>query len=218
MLGCGTRLALALVVRIGATVEGILPAGTMRGGKPTGRPTVTDAGGISMGASLGASRAADEQQLDRIEQHSEHVRGTTDRAPEPVRIEPVQQPDSGAGRGSDTGIIGGTDVGERRDKQDGIRTDKPDQTAPAARGFGKSGQTGQAAVQGVELGRENQIGTNTADAYASQNNLNTSNLLAALNYAFTSLGSSATGTSSGSSSQWGVSGGIAGGNPAYFGK
>ncbi len=77
----------------------------------------------------------------------------------------------------------------------------------AARGFGKSGQTGQATLQG-ELGRESQIGTNTANAYASQNNLNTSNLLAALNYAFTSLGSSATGTSSGSSSGTAEGGGL----------
>ena len=84
----------------------------------------------------------------------------------------------------------------------------------AARGFGKSGQTGQATLQG-ELGRESQIGTNTANAYAGQNNLNTSNLLAALNYAFTSLGSSATGQTSGSSSSWGVAGGVGGKVPGF---
>ena len=77
----------------------------------------------------------------------------------------------------------------------------------AARGFGKSGATGQAALQS-ELGRETQIGSNTADAYATQGTQNTQNLLAALNYAFTSLGSSASGASSGASSGTAFGGGV----------
>lgn len=75
----------------------------------------------------------------------------------------------------------------------------------ATRGFGASGQTGKATLQG-ELGRESQIGSNTSAAYTKQGNENSSNLLAALNYAFTSLGSGTTaqGQSSGSSTEYGV--------------
>jgi hypothetical protein len=69
----------------------------------------------------------------------------------------------------------------------------------AARGFGKSGSTGKATLEG-ELGREGQIGNNAATFAGQQNGLNQSNLLAALNYAFTQLGSTATGATSGSSS------------------
>lgn len=69
----------------------------------------------------------------------------------------------------------------------------------AQRGFGPSGQTGQATLQG-ELGREGAIGNEAATADAQQNSMNSTNLLAALNYAFTSLGSSSAGASSGTSS------------------
>lgn len=74
----------------------------------------------------------------------------------------------------------------------------------AQRGFGASGQTGEANLQG-ELGRESQVGSNTASAYADQGNQNSSNLLAALNYAFTSLGSSSDGAQQGSGFNWGAS-------------
>ncbi len=83
----------------------------------------------------------------------------------------------------------------------------------AQRGFGQSGQTGQAALQG-ELGRESQIGSEAATADASENSLNSNNLLAALNYAFTSLGSSASGASSGNTSGWGIGGGVSLGSSA----
>lgn len=84
----------------------------------------------------------------------------------------------------------------------------------AARGFGPSGKTGQATLQG-ELGREAGIGNEAGVAQGQQQNLNSSNLLAALNYAFTSLGSSSSGQSSGSGSSWGVGAGV-GGTPAQF--
>jgi hypothetical protein len=75
----------------------------------------------------------------------------------------------------------------------------------AARGFGPSGQTGQTTLQG-ELARESGIGAETGIAQQQQQNLNSTNLLAALNYAFTSLGSNLTGRSmgSGSGSNWGA--------------
>lgn len=80
----------------------------------------------------------------------------------------------------------------------------------AQRGFGKSGQTGKATLQG-ELGREAALGSNAATFAGQQQALNSNNLLAALNYAFTTLGQTATGTSTGQSSGWGqqVGGGIA---------
>lgn len=76
----------------------------------------------------------------------------------------------------------------------------------ASRGFGPSGQTGQATLQG-ELARESAQGANSANYAGMQSQLNSQNLLAALNYAFTSLGSSASGISTGKSSQWGTSAG-----------
>jgi hypothetical protein len=79
--------------------------------------------------------------------------------------------------------------------------------ALAARGFGPSGTTGKTTLQG-ELARESQIGNNANAATVQQQTLNQSNLLAALNYAFTSLGStggsSSSGYSSGSDSNWGA--------------
>jgi hypothetical protein len=79
----------------------------------------------------------------------------------------------------------------------------------AARGFGKSGQTGQAALQG-ELGRESQLAGNEANFAQVQQGVNSQNLLASLNYALTSMGLTASGASTGSSSGWGVAGGVAG--------
>jgi hypothetical protein len=79
----------------------------------------------------------------------------------------------------------------------------------AARGLGQSGQTGQATLQG-ELARESALGSNTAQYAGMQSQMNSQNLLAALNYAFTSLGSTASGTSTGKSSGWGVGGGVGG--------
>lgn len=77
----------------------------------------------------------------------------------------------------------------------------------AARGFGKSGETGKATLQG-ELGRQAALGNNEANFAGQQNTLNQANLLAALNYAFNSLGQSATGSTSGDSSGWGISAGV----------
>ena len=75
----------------------------------------------------------------------------------------------------------------------------------AGRGFGSSGQTGQADLQS-ELARESAQGANTANYAGQQNQMNSNNLLAALNYAFTSLGSS--GASFGSSSGSAFGGGL----------
>jgi hypothetical protein len=79
----------------------------------------------------------------------------------------------------------------------------------AQRGLGKSGQTGKVALEG-ELGREGELGTNAANFAGMQSQLNSQNLLAALNYAFSSLGSTAattgatsmTGNTSGSNFGW----------------
>jgi hypothetical protein len=84
----------------------------------------------------------------------------------------------------------------------------------AQRGFGKSGQTGKATLQG-ELGREAALGSNAATFAGQQQALNSQSLLAALNYAFTSLGQTAFGTSTGNSSQWGVSGGLKAAVPGF---
>jgi hypothetical protein len=84
----------------------------------------------------------------------------------------------------------------------------------AARGMGKSGQTGQTELQG-ELQRENAIGSNAATFAGQQQQLNSSNLLAALNYAFSALGSSSMGKTTGSGTSWGVSGGVSGGIPGF---
>jgi hypothetical protein len=83
----------------------------------------------------------------------------------------------------------------------------------AQRGFGKSGKTGQATLQG-ELGRQGALAGNAANFAGVQQNANSGNLLAALNYALTNLGMSTTasGSSTGNTSGWGIAGG------AGFGK
>jgi len=80
----------------------------------------------------------------------------------------------------------------------------------AARGFGPSGTTGQATLQG-ELNRESQVGSEAGIAQGQQQSLNSNNLLAALNYAFTSLGSTGTGATSGTSSGSNFGAQVAGG-------
>jgi hypothetical protein len=84
----------------------------------------------------------------------------------------------------------------------------------ASRGFGASGTTGQMDLQS-ELGRQSALGANAANFATVQQNANSGNLLAALNNAFTSLGttSAATGESTGSTSSWGVDAGAAVGVP-----
>ncbi len=111
-----------------------------------------------------------------------------------------------------------TAANDSTNKTAGGLTDRVNQFL-AARGFGKSGATGKAALQG-ELGRESQIGSNTAAAYGGQNSLNSTNLLAALNYAFTSLGQTdaASGTTSGSGSGWGIAGGVGMGAASKMGQ
>lgn len=78
----------------------------------------------------------------------------------------------------------------------------------ASRGFGKSGATGKAALQ-TELGRQSSLAGNEANYAGIQQGLNSQNLMAALNYAFTALGQTAAGTSTGKSSGFGIGGGIA---------
>lgn len=84
----------------------------------------------------------------------------------------------------------------------------------ASRGFGSSGTSGQMNLQ-EELGRQSALGANAANFAQVQQNANSTNLLAALNNAFTSLGTSsaATGSSSGKSSSWGVNAGAGFGVP-----
>jgi hypothetical protein len=98
-----------------------------------------------------------------------------------------------------------TQAADQINKTSGGLTDRVNKFL-AQRGFGKSGQTGKATLQG-ELGREAALGSNAATFAGQQQALNSQSLLAALNYAFTSLGQTAFGKSTGSSSQWGVSGG-----------
>ena len=86
--------------------------------------------------------------------------------------------------------------------------------ALAARGLGKSGMTGQSTLQN-ELAREAAQGANTASYAGMQDQMNSQNLLAALNYAFTSLGSSASGSSTGKSSQFGLNAGVAATVPGF---
>jgi hypothetical protein len=84
----------------------------------------------------------------------------------------------------------------------------------AARGFGKSGATGKAALSS-ELGRESDLGANEANFAQVQQTQNSSNLMAALQYAFQQLGltqdTSETGTTSGKSSGFQVGGGVSAG-------
>ncbi|HWE51409.1 MAG TPA: hypothetical protein VG273_16575 [Bryobacteraceae bacterium] len=95
----------------------------------------------------------------------------------------------------------------------------------AARGLGSSGQSGQATLQ-TELGRQSALANNLTSSASSSIDQQNQDLLAALNYAFTSTGlstagstfgtgttntsGSSSGTSSGSGSNWGanVSGAI----------
>ncbi len=76
----------------------------------------------------------------------------------------------------------------------------------AARGFGQSGESGKVTLAS-ELGRQSDLASNQANFAGIQQNVNSQNLLAALNYAFTNLGTTASGSTSGSSSGWNVGGG-----------
>jgi hypothetical protein len=106
-----------------------------------------------------------------------------------------------------------TQASDQINKTSKAGLDQTDQKL-AERGFGKSGQTGQATLQS-ELAREGAQGNNAASFAGQQQQMNSQNLLAALNYAFTSLGSSSSGSSTGDSSSWGVSAGAAAKVPGF---
>jgi hypothetical protein len=82
----------------------------------------------------------------------------------------------------------------------------------ASRGFGASGQTGQAGLQ-TELARQSALGANASSAGALQLNQNNTALSDALNFAFNTPGASNTGsaTASGTSSNWGFGAGASAG-------
>jgi hypothetical protein len=82
----------------------------------------------------------------------------------------------------------------------------------ASRGFGKSGTAGKAAL-GTELGREAGLGANEANFAQVQQGVNSQNLMAALQYAFQSLGQTATGASTGNTSGFSIGGGVGFGAP-----
>lgn len=79
--------------------------------------------------------------------------------------------------------------------------------ALASRGFGKSGTAGKATLQ-AELGRQADLAGNESNYAGIQTGLNSQNLMAALNYAFTALGQTASGQSTGSTSGFSVGGGV----------
>lgn len=112
------------------------------------------------------------------------------------------------------GVLAGETSADNQINQSGQAALTRTQQQLAARGFGPSGQTGQATLQSA-LNTQNNIADETGVAQQQQQNLNTSNLLAALNYAFTSLGQngSSSGSSSGSNFNWGASGAAAFGIP-----
>ena len=101
-----------------------------------------------------------------------------------------------------------TQAADAINKTSGGLTDRIN-TFLASRGFGKSGTTGQTALQG-ELGRQSALAGNEANFAQVQQGVNSSNLLAALNYAFTQLGqtTSASGSTSGKNSGFQVAVGI----------
>ena len=74
----------------------------------------------------------------------------------------------------------------------------------AARGFGQSGDSGKVALN-TELGRESALGANASAASGLQLQQNNGWLSDALNFAFSKIGGTASGSSTGNSSGWGVS-------------
>jgi len=89
----------------------------------------------------------------------------------------------------------------------------------AARGFGQSGQTGQAAEQ-TNLAREGALASNTSAASGQQLGLDSTLLSDSLSAAFQQIGNTSQGTTAGSSSGWGAGlsvGGAIPGLPTGFG-
>ncbi len=75
----------------------------------------------------------------------------------------------------------------------------------ASRGFGQSGESGKAQLQ-TELGRQGALAGNDAAAGQMQLNQNSSLLSDALAAAYKSIGYTGNNTTSGSGTNWGVSG------------
>jgi hypothetical protein len=86
----------------------------------------------------------------------------------------------------------------------------------ASRGFGQSGQTGQAALQ-TELGRQGALATNAANAGANQLAQNNTTLADAMAFSLANPGSSNTGnaTASGNASNWGFGAGAGASSPGF---
>ena len=86
----------------------------------------------------------------------------------------------------------------------------------ASRGMGASGQNGQDQTQ-IELGRQGQVAQSQANYANEQMSSNTSQLLAALNYAFNPTGATTATTSSGKGSGYSIGAGAGGGIPGIGG-
>lgn len=129
------RLAIALSVRIGGTVEGVLRGATLRGGRPADAVLIGMTREEFYGTESRRIDGRDVQQLDCEQQPEQHVQPDADRGAERGGINPVAGSGGVKRRRSDTGKHGIADGGGRRDKQDLKRADRKDKPVPRAKGI-----------------------------------------------------------------------------------
>ena len=207
------RLAVALAVRLGGKIEGTLRGVTLRGGQPADAVLV----GMTRedfvnGSRTGSFGRRDQQQLDRDD--GEHLLADPDGRSEPdPGNDPRERSDGGERGHADAGNDGGGDKRGRSDQQDVGGGNEPGHPVPRLPRI-RTKRADRTGGTGGRAGKEKAVsGTNAATFAGQQNIMNSNNLLAALNYAFQSLGS--TGASTGSSSSWGVSAGAGGAVPGF---
>lgn len=136
------RLAIALSVRIGGTVEGVLRGATLRGGKPADAVLIGMTRGEFYGTELRGIDGRDQQQLDRQQHHREQLLPNSTGAAVGSGLDAVERSGVVERGNADTGKHGGSDGGKRRDEQDFKRSDGPGKPVPRGAGIRKKRSDG----------------------------------------------------------------------------
>lgn len=124
------RAAIALAVKLGGTVEGVLRGATMRGGKPADVALIGITREEFYGTESRRILRIGEKQRDGNEHEREHIFAGTVLASERSGVKPLDGPE-GVGRGNPlAGSSGAEDPGSGRDQQDIGRADRTDQHVP----------------------------------------------------------------------------------------
>ena len=146
------RLAIALSVRIGGTVEGTLRGATLRGGKPADAVLIGMTRGEFYGTELRPAVVKQQRNIDIVDKRD--VLPDADRGTERSGLDALAGSRGVQLGNADTGNHGIADGGERRDEQDVERPDGSRQPVPRSKGIRKKRGDGAGNATGRTRARK----------------------------------------------------------------